>query len=202
MIITEINKLQIICESVSSITEGEDIAVKLFNELTESNVGIGIAANQIGINKRVFVVNVKEPIYFINPTITNKSDNTFLSMEGCLSFPNKHSLVKRHSEVTIKSDNFPNGIVFSAETENENDMLECACIQHEMDHLDGIVMMDKEIRNMPYQAPEKIGRNEKVTITDGTETKTLKYKKAEPLIVSGKWEIYTPAMIEPGSYGR
>jgi len=189
MIITEKIKLQTLCESVSSIEEGEEIAANLFNQLTESDNGIGLAANQIGINKRVCVINVKEPLYLINPSITNKSNKTFFSREGCLSFPNKYSLVARHSEITVKADNFDSKLVFSAETENENDMLECACIQHEIDHLDGITMFEKEIRNMPYKAPEKIGRNEKVIITDGKKTKELKWKKAQPLVESGDWEM-------------
>ena len=54
-------------------------------------------------------------------------------------------------------------------------------------------MFEKEIRNMPYKAPEKIGRNERVTITDGKETKELKWKKAQPLVESGDWEMAFPA---------
>ena len=189
MIITEKTKLQNICESVSSIGEGEEIAAKLFNQLTESQNGIGLAANQIGINKRVCVINVKEPLYLINPHIVNKSDKTFLSKEGCLSFPKKYALVARHSEITVKADNFDSELVFSSETGNQNDMLECACIQHEIDHLDGVTMFEREIRNMPYKAPEKIGRNEKVMITDGKDTKELKWKKAQPLVESGDWEM-------------
>ena len=140
MIITEIKQLQLMCEEVKTVKEGEEIGAQLLKELTETKQGIGLAANQIGINKRVCVINVKEPIYFINPSSVDKSSKTFFSKEGCLSFPNKHSLVARHSEITVEADNFEGNLVFSAETGNQNDMLECACIQHEIDHLDGITM--------------------------------------------------------------
>ena len=69
MIIKDINKLKEVCEPCKSVEEGEEIASKLLKELTKSKNGIGLAANQIGINKRVCVVNVKEPLYFINPKI-------------------------------------------------------------------------------------------------------------------------------------
>ena len=60
MIITEVSKLQTICEPLSSLEEGEEIGVRLLHELRESENGIGLAANQIGINKRVCVINVKD----------------------------------------------------------------------------------------------------------------------------------------------
>ena len=61
MIITEEAKLKVLCEKVNTIEEGEEIGTQLLKELAESKNGIGLAANQIGINKRVCVINVKEP---------------------------------------------------------------------------------------------------------------------------------------------
>ena len=82
---------------------------------------------------------------------------------------------------------------FSAESEDINEAFECACVQHEIDHLDGITMFDRKPKPQTIvngiNAPKKIGRNEKVTITDGSETKVLKYKKAMPLIESGAWQM-------------
>ena len=69
MIITEETQLRILCEEVKTIKEGEEIGAQLLKELTETKQGIGLAANQIGINKRVCVVNVKEPLVLVNPTI-------------------------------------------------------------------------------------------------------------------------------------
>jgi len=59
----------------------EKIAAKLLNYLNESKTGIGLAANQIGINKRVCVVNVKEPLVLINPKIVSTSEETFIFPE-------------------------------------------------------------------------------------------------------------------------
>ena len=81
--------------------------------------------------------------------------------------------------------------MFSAESEDINDAFECACVQHEIDHLDGITMFERTMVAQPYKAPKTPARNEKVTITDGNETKELKWKKAQPLVESGDWEMAT-----------
>ena len=191
MIITEMTKLQTLCEEVKTVKEGEEIGAQLLTELTKSETGIGLAANQIGINKRVCVINVKEPLVLINPRIVERSEKEFIFPEGCLSFPNKHVRTKRNVSVVVETDNHDGKLSFSAENENINDAFECACVQHEIDHLDGITMFDRAITQQPYKAPEKIGRNERVTITDGKETKELKWKKAQPLVESGDWEMST-----------
>ena len=189
MIITEETKLRLMCEEVKTVKEGEEIGAQLLKELTESDNGIGLAANQIGINKRVCVVNVKEPIVLINPRIVKKSEDQFVFAEGCLSFPGKHVRTGRSVEVTVEADNHEGKLKFSADSEDINDAFECACVQHEIDHLNGITMFDRAMITQPYKAPEKIGRNERVTITDGKETKELKWKKAQPLVESGDWEM-------------
>jgi peptide deformylase len=189
MIITEVSKLQTICESVSSVEEGEEIGTQLLKELTKSKNGIGLAANQIGINKRVCVVNVKEPLVLINPKIVEHSEEHFVFPEGCLSFPNKHIRTKRYSSIVVEADNHKDKLSFSADSKEINDAFECACVQHEIDHLDGITMFDRKYVTEPYRAPKSYGRNEKVTITDGDETKVMKYKKAQSLIESGTWRI-------------
>ena len=192
MIITEEAKLKLMCEEVKTLEEGEEIGTQLLKELTESENGIGLAANQIGINKRVCVINVKEPLVLINPRIVEKSEEQFMFAEGCLSFPGKHVSTGRHTSVTVETDNHEGKMIFSADSKDINDAFECACVQHEIDHLDGITMFDRAMIAQPHRAPEKIGRNERVTITDGKETKELKWKKAQPLVESGDWEM-TPA---------
>jgi peptide deformylase len=189
MIITEETQLKILCEEVKTIKEGEEIGVQLLKELTESENGIGLAANQIGINKRVCVINVKEPIVLINPRIVEHSEEQFIFPEGCLSFPGKHVKTGRHTSVTVEADNHEGKLMFSADSDKIDDAFECACVQHEIDHLDGITMFERSVVAQPHRAPEKIGRNEKVMITDGKETKELKWKKAEPLVESGDWEM-------------
>ena len=186
MIVTDKLKLEIPCDVVS-LEDGEKIGVKLLQKLRESKNGIGLAANQIGINKRVCIVNVKEPLVLINPKIVEKSEETFVFPEGCLSFPKKKIRTERHESITVKADNYDSKLSFSANSKDINDAFECCCVQHEIDHLDGITMFDRKFIK-PAAVSNKIGRNEKVTIEKGSETKTLKYKKAESLLENG-WNL-------------
>ena len=188
MIIKNKEQLKQICEPCESIQEGEEIAAKLLKELSESKNGVGLAANQIGINKRVCVINIKEPIVLINPKILQQSEETYVFPEGCLSFPNKQIRTTRHVDIVVEADNHQGKLSFTANSGDIKDAFECACVQHEIDHLDGITMFDRKFVREPYRAPKKYGRNEKVTITDGTETKVIKYKKAEPLFQKG-WKL-------------
>ena len=182
MIIKDKNRLKTKCENVNTLEEGEEIAIKLFKELSDK--GIGLAANQIGINKRVCVINIKEPIAFINPSI-KKLDGEVIIPESCLSFPNKKIITKRARWITIISDN--HGEVVMGSDRDDESLLEAVCAQHEIDHLDGITMYDRRFIKPPIRS-NKIGRNEKVQITKGSESKILKYKKAQPLLEDG-WSL-------------
>ena len=191
MIIKDKTKLEEKCSPVS-IKEGEEIGVRLLHELRESENGIGLAANQIGIQKRVCVINVKEPLVLINPKIVEKSKEQFVFAEGCLSFPDSKLKTMRHQDIVVEADNHEGQLSFSANSKDINDAFECVCVQHEIDHLDGITMFDREFKSEPIingvNAPKKIGRNEKVTITKGTESKIIKYKKAQPMLEDG-WTL-------------
>ena len=191
MIIEDKSELEIKCTTVS-VKEGEEIGVRLLHELRQSKNGIGLAANQIGINKRVCVINVKEPLVLINPKIVEKSKEQFVFPEGCLSFPDSKIKTTRHQDIVVEADNHEGRLSFSAESKDINDAFECVCVQHEIDHLDGITMFDREFRQEPIvrgvNTPNKIGRNEKVTITKGTESKVLKYKKVQPMLEDG-WAL-------------
>ena len=192
MIIKDKNKLQEKCSPVS-VKEGEEIGVRLLHELRESENGIGLAANQIGINKRVCVINVKEPLVLINPKIVEKSKEQFVFPEGCLSFPDSKIKTQRHQDIVVEADNHKGKLSFSANSKDINDAFECVCVQHEIDHLNGITMFDREMKKPEpivrgKNAPQKIGRNEKVTITKGSESKVLKYKKVQPLLEDG-WTL-------------
>ena len=140
MIIKDKNKLQEKCSPVS-VKEGEEIGVRLLHELRESNNGIGLAANQIGINKRVCVINVKEPLVLINPKIVEKSKEQFIFPEGCLSFPDSKIKTIRHQDIVVEADNHDDRLSFSANSQDINDAFECVCVQHEIDHLDGIIII-------------------------------------------------------------
>ena len=190
MIVKDINQLKEKCLPTSALSygEGEDIAKRLLEELSNSKNGIGLAANQIGINKRVCVINVKEePLILINPEIIERSKETFVFPEGCLSFPNKHVRTIRNTSIKVKADNHDEELTFSVNSKDYKDAFECACVQHEIDHLDGITMFDREFKQEPIKV-NKIGRNEKVTITKGSESKVIKYKKVQPLLEAG-WTL-------------
>ena len=188
MIIKDKTKLEKKCSHVS-VKEGEEIGVRLLHELRESNNGIGLAANQIGIDKRVCVVNVKEPLVLINPKIIEKSEKEFIFPEGCLSFPDSKVRTKRNVSIKVKADNHKSTLSFSADSKEVNDAFECVCVQHEIDHLDGITMFDREFKLEPYKRKgKKIGRNDKVLIACGADSKVVKYKKAIPLLEDG-WTL-------------
>ena len=180
---------KIVCDDVS-IEEGEKIAADLLNELTVSKNGMGLEAPQMGITKNVCVVNVKEPIILINPKIIDKSEETFVFPEGCLSYPDEKVKTKRHIQITVEADNHESKLIFSAESKDITDAFECTCVQHEIDHLNGITMFDREFKLVPIKTDKKYGRNEKVKITNGEEIKEIKSKKAQQFIDSGDWYIF------------
>jgi len=191
VIITDKNKLKHKCKEVTDYSKGEEIAAELLVELNKSKSGIGLAANQIGYDARICVVNVKEPLVLINPKIIDKSKETFIFPEGCLSFPNKKIKTTRHVSISVECDNIDSTLFFTADSKKIEDALECACIQHEIDHLDGITMFDRQVKGITIKREgKKIGRNDKVTITKGSDTKVLKYKKAGALLEAG-WTLST-----------
>ena len=182
------------CEKVS-VVEGEKIATELFEILNKRKDGIGLAANQVGINKRVAVLNVKEPIVLINPMIVENND-VIQYYEGCLSFPKKACNTTRYKNIVIECDNYESKLSFGPEDDNdEMGLLESICVQHEIDHLNGVRIMDREYKLKPIKVEKKIGRNHLVTIKKGDAVKVMKYKKALPLINSGDWGIYVGGPI-------
>jgi len=185
-----------------TVEEGLEIATKLFQILNERKDGIGLAANQVGIDAQVAVVNVREPLVLINPKIVSK-EVEIPYYEGCLSYPGKGVHTKRYRDIVVSTAQSDSGWYFSGAEENsegksswdkgsmkqdqENRILESVCIQHEIDHLNGIRIMDRK-RNTTVVAEKKIGRNQLVTIERGDAVKVLKYKKAQKFLNDG-WEI-------------
>ena len=187
-----------------SVEEGNAIATELFQILNQRGDGIGLAANQVGIDAQVAVVNVIEPLVLINPKIISK-ENEINYYEGCLSFPKKGVNTKRYETIEVTSANVEGSMLFSGvetgetgkgswEDKQKNDdnrnmrLLESICVQHEIDHLNGVTIMDRKIETSYVRSEKKIGRNELVTIKKGNAVKVLKYKKAQKFINNG-WEI-------------
>jgi len=195
MIIKDKQQLKQKCKPCKSVEEGEEIGTKLLNILTNSKTGLGLAANQIGIDSRVCVINCKEPVVLINPEIVEKSEETFIFQEGCLSFPEDQVRTQRHKWVKVKADNHKTTLYFTVwEDDTDKDKYltyayEVACVQHEIDHLNGITMFDRELKLEPWKRRnEKVGRNTRVLIKKGSETKTIKYKKLQQLSEDG-WTL-------------
>lgn len=119
-----------------------------------SQNGVGLAAPQIGENYRVFVVDTSKndeplnPIVFINPKIIKKT-GAVISHEGCLSFPEAYTDIRRYKDIMIKALD-ENGRAFVMEAKG-GELLSRA-IQHEFDHLDGILFIDHVIDLAEAQA--------------------------------------------------
>ena len=170
-----------------SVEEGMEIATELFQILNKRGDGIGLAANQVGIDAQVAVVNVREPLVLINPKILSK-EVEIPFYEGCLSYPGKGVNTKRYRDVIISTEQSESDWYFSGaqvpkdgkgswekeQSNNENAqlrVLESVCVQHEIDHLNGVVCMDRKV-NTTIVKDEKIGRNESCPCGSGK-----KYKK-------------------------
>ena len=116
--------------------------------------GVGLAASQVGENVRIFVIDVStgdeplNPMVFINPKIIKKS-GAVISHEGCLSFPEAFTDVKRYANVMVKAlDRHGRPFVLEA----KDGTLLARCIQHEFDHLNGVLFIDHVINRFDAEA--------------------------------------------------
>tara|TARA_B110001452_G_scaffold221758_1_gene194419 strand:- start:52 stop:570 length:519 start_codon:yes stop_codon:yes gene_type:complete len=143
-ILTEPNKtLRQVSKSVKSVgREEQKLMDDMIETMYEAN-GIGLAAIQIGVPKRIIVMDIskqenkKEPRYFVNPVIKNKNILKATYEEGCLSVPNQFAEIDRPSKCDIEYlDYYGNNQLLKAEG------ILATCIQHEMDHLEGILFID------------------------------------------------------------
>lgn len=136
------NDDEILRKKCKEVIKVDDHIRMILNDMLETlhdtPNGAAIAAPQIGILKRLVVIDMGTSIYkLVNPKIISES-GTQKCIEGCLSFPNKFGRTIRPKKVTIKALN-ENGE--EIEMTGEDDMAKCFC--HEIDHLDGIVFIDK-----------------------------------------------------------
>lgn len=145
-----------------------DLVNDLLDTMYAQN-GVGLAAPQIGVNYRVFVIDVStgdeplNPIVFINPKIIKKT-GAIISNEGCLSFPEAYTNVRRYKNILVKATD-AHGRAFTLEA--KDGCLLARAIQHEFDHLDGILFIDHCINrfetenilkkfNLPQLEPDKL----------------------------------------------
>lgn len=177
--------------------EIDDVSIKLLDGLKKYG-GIGLSANQLGLDVRACVINVKEPLVLINPRVTEVSQDTVAYVEQCLSIPKtmrKPVKTVRFKSFTVECDNLGT-VIFSPDKTDWKDsdeffsdegLLECVCAQHEIDHLEGRLITDPIRRySTTVIAPKKYGRNEMVMVKlPNGETEFIKYKKAEPMLKMG-----------------
>ena len=138
-IVTDIKQLKIACDP-AGVEEGIALGKRLIKILGRHINGVGVAANQIGIKERVSVVNVRKPIILVNPKIISSFGKVEFN-ESCLSFGRDIVLTERFKNILVKADNYQTDLPFYGNTWDE--LLECVCVQHEIDHLNGITMYDR-----------------------------------------------------------
>lgn len=138
--VTEDEKL--LRRKAKEVTEFDKRLCELIEDMTETMInsdGIGIAAPQIGILKRVVICNIDDKIYeLVNPKIIKVSDETAEDVEGCLSVPGKRGYVVRPQQVTVKAQD-KTGKTIMVTGKGYGARVLC----HEIDHLDGILYTDK-----------------------------------------------------------
>ncbi|MGI6555504.1 MAG: peptide deformylase [Bacillota bacterium] len=132
-------------EKASTVKKVTPNIIKLLDNLKdtlyEAN-GVGLAAPQIGISKRVVVIDVGEGLLeLINPELIEYSEETELDVEGCLSIPGARGEVERYSSVVVKALNRE-----GEEIEIAGEGLLARCLQHEIDHLYGVLYIDRATR--------------------------------------------------------
>jgi peptide deformylase len=154
-ILTEPNKL--LREKSLTVEKVDEDLQKLMDDMLETMYaapGIGLAAIQVGVPKRVIVLDIglqnksentngekqevrKNPMYFVNPEIITKSANNSIYEEGCLSVPGQCAEIERPNKCNIKYLDY-----YGQSKELVAEGMLATCIQHEMDHLEGILFID------------------------------------------------------------
>lgn len=161
-----------ILRAQNELVKPEEVG-ELVRELEDSlkqspRAGVGLAAPQIGINKRIAIVrinskDVKCSLNLVNPVIIDKLHPFIHNNEGCLSIPNEQFNVQRYGEVFVKDDSNPAGIIAAG--------FEAVVINHEIDHLEGILVKDRAV------GKHKVGRNDPCPCGKKVNGKPVKFKK-------------------------
>ncbi len=136
----------ILSKKTNLVTKIDDETIRQLSDMLETmyhEKGVGLAANQVGINKKMFVMDINDknetpnPIKLINPEILSLSEDIVEGEEGCLSVPGVYADIERSLECSVKYKD-ENG----KEQILKADRLMAKCIQHEIDHLNGVLFID------------------------------------------------------------
>jgi len=166
-ILTEPNKLlRQVSKSVDKVGDEERELMDDMLDTMYDAPGIGLAAIQIGVPKRIIVMDIskdedkKEPRYFVNPIIKNRNIEKAKYEEGCLSVPDQFAEIERPSKCEVEYFDYD-----GKKQLLKADGLLATCIQHEMDHLEGILFIDylsKLKKSMIIKKLSKIKTNRKI----------------------------------------
>ena len=159
--------LKSISKPVDKINDEIKILINDMFETMYNAPGVGLAAVQIGIPLRVVVIDIskedeKKPHFFINPNIVWLSDKTSIYEEGCLSIPNQFAEIERPESCRVEYLDLNN-----KKKEIEASGLLSTCIQHEIDHLNGVLFIDylsKLKKNMIIKKVTKNNKSEKIVV--------------------------------------
>lgn len=150
-------RLKTIAQNVTEFDQSlEDFVENMLETMYEAP-GIGLAATQVDVHKKIVVIDISEdknePLRLINPEITEK-DGIQVYEEGCLSVPGIYAKVKRANQIKLKAQD-----IKGKNIEMEADGLLAVCIQHELDHLQGIVFLDHLSPLKRKMAMKKLEKN-------------------------------------------
>ena len=153
-------RLSICSEAVEEVTDELRTFMDDMVETMRHEDGVGLAAVQVGVHKRILVMEIDNKIYhLVNPEIVKQSEEQNIYEEGCLSFPDQRALVTRPKYVTV------NYLDYHGKPQTlECDALLATCVQHEIDHLNGVVFIDhvsRLKRDLIMQKLRKRNRNKK-----------------------------------------
>ena len=148
---------------VDSVDKDLQILMDDMLETMYAAPGIGLAAIQVGIPKRVIVLDIeqkegnKKPLFFVNPEIIQKSKNLSTYEEGCLSVPGQFAEINRPDKCHIKYLDY-----YGEKKEINAEGMLATCIQHEMDHLEGILFIDYLSKLKKTMIIKKLSKQKKV----------------------------------------
>ena len=160
-ILTEPNKLlRQVSKNVEKVGDEERALMDDMLDTMYDAPGIGLAAVQIGIPKRIIVMDIskdenkKEPRYFVNPIIKNKNKDKAKYEEGCLSVPDQFAEIERPNSCEVEYLDY-----YGKKQLLKADGLLATCIQHEMDHLEGILFIDYLSKLKKSMIIKKLSKN-------------------------------------------
>jgi len=188
---------------LTAFTQAEaDELEQTLREAVKKYPAFGISANQLGIDKRACLIinslTEKDYIFLLNPVLIEKSEQYFIFWESCLSLHKtmeKPIRTYRHEKIKIKTDNLGE-MEFQINPEKDQEApdefkvsletLQTAVVQHEIDHLDGFTIKDRNSLNWTQRKTNNYGRNDKIVMKSPTgELVEVKYKKANDYFIKG-----------------